>query len=146
VCVCVCPCCAGNINLVPTDLRGLTFSRTPQQVRHIGTDSFNSTSAWHSVTHSTAQQLADAAPAAVCPAWVKDLLTGFADRTSARHIVSHGTAQPVAGLLCSAAPAEVWAAWASKELSSIQHGLKHVSLLVMVCVCVPGAAYCDLGL
>jgi hypothetical protein len=24
---------AGNINLVPTDLRGLTFSRTPQQVR-----------------------------------------------------------------------------------------------------------------
>lgn len=33
----LCTCrCAGNMNLVPTDLRGLTFSRTPQQVRHKG--------------------------------------------------------------------------------------------------------------
>ena len=28
---------AGNINLVPTDIRGLTFSRTPQQVLRIVT-------------------------------------------------------------------------------------------------------------
>jgi hypothetical protein len=26
-------CATGNINLVPTDIRGLTFGRTPQQVR-----------------------------------------------------------------------------------------------------------------